>query len=104
MMTSKQLLERQRKVNPKDSAEKIEWARNEIARILDHLTPETANRLLWEEAGIVPKVAIDRQRLLATVETALAVFRGLDMAYPGEFANSICMCLNAIREAREVQP
>lgn len=41
---------KQRKDNRKDTPEKIAWAEVEVARILDHLTPYTAIKLIVERA------------------------------------------------------
>jgi len=42
---------KQRQDNVKDTPEKIAWAEVEVARILDHLTPKTAIKLIVQRAN-----------------------------------------------------
>ena len=44
---------KQSKENVKDTPEKIAWAEVEVARILDHLTPDTAIKLIRQRANSI---------------------------------------------------
>ncbi len=53
---------KQRQDNVKDTPEKIAWAEVEVARILDHLTPKTAIKLIVQRANLKSNQGKTRER------------------------------------------